>query len=199
MATQVVPITASRQTRLIGPALTLGGLLWITDFVLILVNGLLTGMLPGADAQTPLYLRIGLRLFVLSIIVLNLGLSGLFGRLRRRSSKLSLAGAVFMTIGVALASVNTVMLSGLAGPATFNDIFMGFSIFATAIATGLLSVAALRTRGLPRGLALTLLFVGITTIPILFGTPLPFGPDWATDHLAFLTSGIAYVIVGLRN
>jgi hypothetical protein len=37
----------------------------------------------------------------------------------------------------------------------------------------------------------------VSGVPQL-GTPLPIGPDWATDHLAFLTSGIAYTIAGAR-
>ncbi len=64
--------------------------------------------------------------------------------------------------------------------------------------TGLLSVGALRTGVLPRWVALTLLFAGVTTILVLFGTPLPVGRDWATDHLAFLLSGLAYMIAGAR-
>ncbi len=31
-----------------------------------------------------------------------------------------------------------------------------------------------------------------------FSTPLPLGPEWATDYLAFLTSGAAYAVVGAR-
>jgi hypothetical protein len=192
-------MVTSRATRLLGPALTIGGLIWISDFAQIIVNGAITGHLPDApDALLPLALRIGLRLFVASTIVLSIGLISLFLQLRSRSTKLAFASLPFMAIALVLATINTVLLSGLAGTPTFNDTFMGLSIFATAIATAFLSVAALRTQALPRWAALALLFVGITTIPVLFGTPLPIGPDWATDHLAFLTSGIAYTVVGAR-
>jgi hypothetical protein len=177
----------------------LGGSFWVLDFVLIIVNGVLTGRLPAdGDAQLPLYMRAGLRLFILSIPILLLGLGTLAARLRGRSPKLAIAALPFMLIALALSSINLATMSGLAGAPAFNDTFMGLSIFATAIATGLLGAATLRAQLLPRADAALLLLVGVTTIPILFGTPLPFGPDWATDHLAFLTSGVAYVVVGMR-
>lgn len=199
MSTQAIPMVSTHATRLLGPAFAIGGLLWIGDFAQIVVNGFVTGSLPtDADPQLPLTLRVGIRLFVLAVVVLGIGLGSLFMELRSRSKKLAITGMVFTAIALALATINLVLLSGLAGTPMFNDMFLGFSIFATAIATTFMSVAALRTHTLPRWAGVTLLLVGITTIPILFGTPLPIGPDWATDHLAFLTSGVAYTIVGAR-
>lgn len=199
MSAQTLPMVSPRANRLLGPAFTIGGLLWIGDFVQIIINGAITGQLPDApDALLPLALRIGVRLFVVSTLVLGFGLISLFLKLRGRSTKLAFASLPFIAIALVLATINSVLLSGLAGAPMFNDTFMGLSIFATAIATAFLSAAALRTQALPRWAGLALLFVGLTTIPVLFGTPLPIGPDWATDHLAFLTSGIAYAIVGAR-
>jgi hypothetical protein len=65
-----------------------------------------------------------------------------------------------------------------------------------SLATLLLGIAAARTPGLPRATAMAMLFIGLTTIPTLILTPLPVGPDWATDFLAFLTSGAAYGALG---
>lgn len=199
MSTHARPTVTPRSTRPIGPALVLGGLFWVANFALILVNGALTGSLPSDnDPRLPLYLRIGLRLFVLAIPILNIGLTALAARLWTRSRTLTIAAGLFMTIAIALSSINLVTLSGLVGTPSFNDTFMGLSIFATSIATGLVAAAALRTGSVSRPVAFLLLFIGLTTIPILFGTPLPFGPDWASDYLAFLTSGMAYVIAGNR-
>lgn len=199
MSAQSLPLSAARHARALGSGLCIGGLLWALDFVQIIINGALTGTLPAdADAQLPVYLRAGLRLFILSIPILTFGMGVLAAQLRTRSPKLTIAALPFMLIALALSSTNLVTISGLAGAPMFNDTFMGLSIFATAIATGLLGAASLRSQALPRADAVLLLLVGLTTIPILFGTPLPFGPDWATDHLAFLTSGIAYMIVGAR-
>jgi hypothetical protein len=196
---QSLPLTAPRLTCLMAAALFFGGLFWAIDFVLIILNGMVTGSLPAeSDAQLPLYLRVGLRLFIVSIPILTFGLAMLAIRLRAGSPKLTVASLLFMTIALVLSSVNLVTISGLASTPMFNDTFMGLSIFATAIATGFLGAATLRTQTLSRVEGVLLLLVGVTTIPILFGTPLPFGPDWATDHLAFLTSGSVYAIVGVH-
>jgi hypothetical protein len=47
-----------------------------------------------------------------------------------------------------------------------------------------------------RSAALILLCTTILFIPLLFGTPLPFGPEWASDFLAFFVSGIGYTVMG---
>jgi hypothetical protein len=200
MSTHAVSIATPRAARLLGPAFTIGGLLWIGDFVQIVVYGLISGTLVDApDQELPLALRIGLRLFVLSVVILGLGMAGLFLRVQRRSKKLAIAALPFMIIALALATANLVTLSGLLGAPFFKDTFMGLSVFSTSIATLLMGIGTLRSGVLPRWASLALVFVGVTTIPILFGTPLPVGPDWATDHLAFLTSGIAFAAVGVSE
>ena len=152
MSTQILPVVSRRATRLLGPLFAIGGLLWVADFVQIVINGAMTGSLPTApDPLQPLVLRIGVRLFVLSIVVLGLGLVGMFVQVQSRSTKLAISGLVFTAIALVLATVNLTTLSGVAGPPMFNDTFMGLSIFATAIATALLSVAALRTHAAALG------------------------------------------------
>lgn len=49
-----------------------------------------------------------------------------------------------------------------------------------------------------QAIAWTLIAIGIVTGPILFATPLPIGPDWATDTIAFFFSGIGYTMVGVK-
>lgn len=199
MSITAVPANIVRFSKLMGPLFTIGGLFWVADFVFIVVHGVLTNSLPTApDPELPLYLRIVLRLLVLSVLLLVAGLSNLFARTRSKAKFLSYGAFLFMTIAAVLGTINTVTLSGLSGTPSFNDTFMGLSVFATSIATALLSTAALRTGTLPRRTAFLLLFVGLTTIPVLLGTPLPIGPDWATDHLAFLTSGLAFCLAGLQ-
>jgi hypothetical protein len=49
---------------LAAPLLATGGLLWALTFVLIVLNGMLTGTLPNQPgALSPLFLRIGIRVF----------------------------------------------------------------------------------------------------------------------------------------
>ncbi len=60
----------------------------------------------------------------------------------------------------------------------------------TAFGTAFLRGAVVRTHVLPRWMAWTLVMIGLVTIPILFATPLPIGPDWASDFLAFLVNAL---------
>lgn len=199
MSITALQINTARTSKLMGTLFSLGGLFWAADFVTIVINGMLTGSLPSApDPELPLYMRIVLRLLVLSVLLLVGGLSQLFLQTFPKAKFLSGGAVLFMGIAAVLGSINTITLSGLAGTPSFNDTFMGLSVFATSIATALLSVAALRTGVLPRRTAFILMFVGFTTIPFLLGTPLPFWPDWATDHLAFLTSGCAFCLAGMH-
>ena len=185
--------------HLAGPALAFGGLLWIFLYIAIVIIGLETGELaPPLDAHSPALVRIGIWLLPLSILPLGVGLLGVFARLEGRARGLGITGVVFTSIGMILGAIDLIVLSNIFGFSEFlNSNVGGFGAFSIIIGTGFLGLAALRGRVLPRWMAWTLLIIGIVTIPILFATPLPIGPDWATDFVAFLISGIAYVSVGM--
>ena len=185
--------------RLAGPALTLGGVLWIILYIVIVIIGLETGKLaPSLDVHSSALVRIGIWLLPLSLLPLGVGLLGVFARLEGRSKGLGITGVVFTSIGIVLGLGALIVVSGIFGFNEFlNSKIGGFGAFATVIGTGFLGWATLRARVLPRCMAWTMLIIGIVTIPILFATPLPIGPDWATDFVAFLLSGIAYVVVGV--
>ena len=68
----------------------------------------------------------------------------------------------------------------------------------TTVGAGFLGGAVWRAHISPLWMAWIFILVCLMTAPLLFATPLPFGPDWASDFLAFLLSGIAYGFVGLR-
>jgi hypothetical protein len=126
------------------------------------------------------------------------GLLGVFTGLERRGRGFGITGVVFATLGIVLGAIDLVVLSGIFGSSqSLNANIGGIGAFSIILGTGFLGFAALRARSLPRWMAWTLLIIGIVTIPILFATPLPIGPDWATDFVAFLLSGIAYVVVGM--
>ena len=185
--------------RLVGPALTVGGLLWIIVYIVIVIIGLQTGKLaPPLDAHSPLLVRIGIYLLPLSLFPLYVGLLGVFTGLEKRGRAFGITGVVFATLGIVLGAIDLVVLSGIFGSSqSLNASIGGIGAFSIIIGTGFPGFAALRARSLPRWMAWTLLIIGIVTIPILFATPLPIGPDWATDFVAFLLSGIAYVVVGM--
>ena len=185
--------------RLAGPALTLGGLLWIIVYIVIVIIGLETGKLaPPLDAHSPVLVLIGIFLLPLSLFPLYVGLLGVFTGLEKRGRAFGITGVVFATLGIVLAAIDLVVLSGIFGSSqSLNANIGGIGAFSIILGTGFLGFAALRARSLPRWMAWTLLIIGIVTIPILFATPLPIGPNWATDFVAFLLSGIAYVVVGM--
>ena len=184
--------------RLAGPALTVGGLFWIATYIVIVIIGLQTGKLaPPLDAHSPLLVRIGIYLLPLSLFPLYVGLLGVFTGLERRGRAFGITGVVFATLGIVLGAIDLVVLSGIFGSSqSLNANIGGIGAFSIILGTGFLGFAALHARVLPRWMAWTLLIIGIVTIPILFATPLPIGPDWATDFVAFLLSGIAYAVVG---
>jgi hypothetical protein len=185
--------------RLAGPALAVGGLFWIATYIVIVLIGLQTGQLaPPLDAHSPLLVRIGIYLLPLSLFPLYVGLLGVFSGLEKRGRVFGLIGVVFATLGIGLGVIDLVVLSGVFGSSeSLNASVGGMGAFSITIGTGFLGFAALRARALPGLLAWTLLIIGIITIPILFATPLPIGPNWATDFVAFLISGIGYTVVGV--
>jgi hypothetical protein len=187
--------------RLVGPALLVGGLLWIAIYVVNVLIGVMTGksatsLTPGGNM--PVLANIGIWFLPFSVLPLGVGLLGVFARLEGRARGLGITGVVFTSIGMVLGSGAIIVLSSIFGTSGYlNGLFGGFGAFATIIGTGFLGWAALRARVLPRWVAWTFIIIGIVTIPILLGTPLSIAPDWATDTVAFLASGISYTVVGV--
>jgi len=192
--------------RMAGPALTLGGLLWITIHVIIIIVGLMTGKLAGniPAAHQPLLAHIYFLILPLSYLLLGVGLLGVFARLEGRSRRIGITGMLFASIGLVMEVMYVIALIFLTiSPASLNGL-LGMLVSVanalnglfTLLGTGLLGWAALRASVLPRWAAWILIIIAIVTAPILFATPLPIGPDWATDTLAFFFSGIGYTVVG---
>jgi hypothetical protein len=107
-----------------------------------------------------------------------------------RSRVLGAIGALFGVVAIVMG-----LLSAL-GLATVANAFPGY--VSALFASGFLGWAALRTGILTHSMAWTLIIIAIATVPMLVVTPLPIGPDWATDALAFLLGGIGYTVVGMR-
>ena len=139
----------------------------------------------------------------LSSLILGAGLLGLFAQLEGRARVLSITSVVFTSIALVCSIGNMIVLSGFFGnigrSLVFpNNLIGGLSVFTVSIATGFIGGAMLRAHMLHRWMAWTLIVIGIVTAPILLATPLPIGPDWATDTIAFFLSGIGYAVVGMK-
>jgi hypothetical protein len=205
-------MSSQRFSRLASPALSIGGLLWIVIYFATVIIGVSIGQFePQApDAHWPLIINIlivlgGHWFLPLSSLILGAGLLGLFAQLEGRARVLGITSVVFTSIALGCSIGNMIVLSGFFGnigrSLVFpNNLIGGLSVFTVSIATGFISGAMLRAHMLHRWMALVLIVIGIVTIPILFATPLPtsIAPDWATDTIAFLVSGIGYTAVGVK-
>jgi hypothetical protein len=201
-----------RFSRLAGPALTIGGLLWVVIYMATVIIGVVTGQFEprASDAHRPLIVNLlvvlgGNWFLPLSTLILSLGLLAVFAELEGRARVLGITGLVFASIALILSTGNLIVLSGIFGSIGRSLVFPnnslgGFAAFTTSIGTGFLGGAVLRAHLLPRWMAWILIIIGIVTIPILLATPLPtsIAPAWATDTIAFLLSGIGYTAVGVR-
>jgi hypothetical protein len=181
--------------RLAGPALIAGGLLWMAASVASIVLGMLTGQVdPTPGARSPALAYVGIWFLPFGTLFLGLGLLGMFARLGDHARVLGIISVVFASIGMALSIV--ALIGIIASSSSLNSLGGGFGSFAVIIGSGFMGCAALRARALPRSKAVILLITGFVTVPIIFVTPLPIGPGWATDMLGFLLSAIVYGVMG---
>lgn len=194
MSTYALTFTMSRHKQQMGLAFVLGGLLWLANFAQIMSNGSLFGNRPAAvTEQIPFFQIIGFNLFVLLIVVLNIGLGGLLSQTKNGEKRLGMAAVAFMGMAILFAVFNLFSLSGFNGQPLFNHTLMSWAIFSTAVATGLLGATVLRNRVLPQWVPLLLMLVGMATLPMLLETLFPNGLAWfVTNHIAFLFSGLIY-------
>jgi hypothetical protein len=182
--------------RLAGPALTLGGLLWVSAAISSVIVGMLTGKVnPFPDAHSPALVYIGVWIFPLGILPLGVGLLGVFARLEGRARVSGITGIVLASIGMIMGI--GALISIFASNNNLDSFFGGLGSFAIIIGSGFLGLAALRAHALLRWLAITLLIFGFVTVPFVFVTPLPIGPAWATDFLGFFLIAIVYVVAGV--
>jgi hypothetical protein len=196
--------TLSILKRLTGPALVAGGLLWVAMYADMIIMGLMSGKAVGLTPTSgqPLLTRLYFLLLRISVLVLSVGLLGVVARLEGRSKRFGIAAAALATIGLFAGIVAVVLvpvddpnaISGTVGiiAASTNAL----SILTPLVAALLVGVATVRAGVLPRLVAWTLIVIGVATAPILFVSPLPVLPQWATDTLAFLLSGVGFTVIG---
>ena len=187
------------------PGLIAAGSLWVMIFVVMIGVGLATGQTLSADSMSnlPLATQTYFALQHVSTVILDLGLLGLCARLHGRARRLGLSAATLAVMGVAL-GLTVLLLAPIDDPTRIDSpsgvvaaVANPLGAVATLLATSLLGLASVRTHCLHLAAGLTLVVVGIATMPILFATPLPIGPAWLTDTLAFVLSGFGYIAVGV--
>lgn len=167
--TNTAPVAPARaSSRLASSALAIGGALMIVMYAFQIVHGINTGetMAPANMMNRPLLHLSGIS-FSAGMLGIALGLAGIGLGLRSRSPKLATLAIALPLLAALAPAYNLVAnLAGFSGMPSIN----GFTVLANLASATMLGVAALRTKALPRGIALTLLAVGLVTFPLILLT-----------------------------
>lgn len=123
-------MSSHRFSRLVGPVLALGGLLWIIIYIVTVIVGVSTGQFepqsPGA--HWPLIINllvvlVGKWFLPLSTLIVGIGLLRLFARLEGHARVLGITCIVLTSIALILCTGNVIVLTGIFGSIGRNLIF----------------------------------------------------------------------------
>ncbi len=183
-----------------GPAMMLGGSLWILTYITEIIIGVTLGeaVYNSVDASRSLIEWLWPACFMGAIFFLGIGLLGVRARLEGRSRKLGIVGALLACVAIIAASINLVLLTGIFGKATALD-GLGFAgVLGTLGGAILLGIATLRAKVLPRWARVVLTLTPFAFIPaILVTIPLEsVMPDYVIADLPFPVVGAVFATVG---
>lgn len=183
-----------------GPAMMLGGLLWILTYVVEIVIGVTLGAetYSQADPSASLLEWLWPVFFMGAIFFLGVGLLGVRAQLEGRSKKLGITGALLAVVAIVAASINLVLLAGVFGEAKALDGLGFLGVIGVIFGAILLGIAALRARVLQRWARLVLTMTPLAFIPAIIVTiPLESVlPEYAIADLPFLVVGAVLATVG---
>ncbi len=183
-----------------GPALILGGLLWILSYLTEIAIGVTAGEAEyaRADPSTSVLVWFWPALFMGAIFFLGVGLLGVRARLDGRSRVLSTIGALLAGVAIIAASVNLVLLTGVTGQPTAED-GLGFAgVLGIVFGSTILGIAAVRAKVFPRWVRFALAFIVFAFIPAIIATIPLEGvlPDYVIANLPFVFVGAVLAAVG---
>lgn len=183
-----------------GPAMMLGGLLWVLTYVVEIVIGVTLGeaVYSRPDASASLLEWLWPAFFMGAIFFLGVGLLGIHARLQGRAKIPGLLGALLACVAIVAASINLVTLSGISGEPTASDGLGFIGVLGTLGGSVLLGIATLRAKVLPRPARFTLTFLPLAFIPAIIVTiPLEsIVPDYVIADLPFPVVGLVLVTIG---
>ena len=183
-----------------GPAMMLGGLLWILTYVVEIAIGVTLGAetYSQADPSASLLEWLWPTFFMGAIFFLGIGLLGVRARLEGRSKKLGIAGALLAAVAVVAASINLVLLAGVFGEAMALDGLGFLGVIGVIFGSILLGIATLRAKVLPRWARVVLTLTPFAFIPAIIVTiPLESVlPEYVIADLPFPVVGAVLVTVG---
>ncbi len=191
---------SSKLIRWGGPAMMLGGSLWILNYVVQIVIGVTLGAetYSQADPRDSALVWLWGVFFMGAVFFLGIGLLGVRARLQGRAKILGLLGALLACVAIVAASINLVTLTGVSGEPTASDGLGFLGVIGTLGGSVLLGVATLRAKVLPRWARLTLALLPLAFIPAIIATiPLAsIAPDYAVADLPFPVVGAVLASAG---
>lgn len=183
-----------------GPALILGGLLWVLTYAVELAIGVTLGeeAYARADASASLLEWLWPVSFMGAIVFLGVGLLGVAARALERARALAFMGTALACVAIGAAAVNLVTLAGVVGEPTAADGLGFVGVLGVLGGAVILGIATLRARVLRRWMRLTLALLPLAFIPAILATiPLEsVAPDYAVANLPFLVVGLVLGTVG---
>jgi hypothetical protein len=183
-----------------GPALILGGLLWVVTYAVEIAIGVTLGEAAYAqsDPSTSALAWMWPACFMGAVLFLGVGLFGVAAHLRGRAKVWGLVGTFLACLAVGAASVNLVTLSGVLGEPTASDDFGFLGVIGVLGGAIVLGIATLRARVLPRWAGLTLALLPLAFVPAILATiPLEsIVPDYVVADLPFPVVGLVLATVG---
>ena len=183
-----------------GPAMMLGGLLWVLTYVVEILIGVTLGeeTYGQPDASASLLEWLWPASFMGAILFLGVGLLGVRARLQGRANVLGILGALLASVAIAAASINLVTLTGVSGEPRASDDLGFLGVLGTLGGSVLLGIAALRAKVLPRWARVVLTLAPLAFIPAIIATiPLEsVAPDYVIADLPFPVVGLVLATVG---
>lgn len=183
-----------------GPAMMLGGMLWILTYVVEIIIGVTLGeaVYRRADASASLLKWLWPACFMAAIFFLATGLLGVRARLEGRARITGLLGALLASVAIVAATINLVTLTGVTGEPTASDGLGFLGVVGTLGGSVLLGIATLRAKVLPRWARFTLALLPLAFVPAIIATiTLESGaPEYVIADLPFPVVGAVLATVG---
>lgn len=183
-----------------GPAMMVGGLLWVLTYVVEVIIGVTLGAetYSQPDASASLLEWLWPVFFMGAIFFLSIGLLGVRARLEGSAKTLGILGALLASVATVAASINLVLLAGVFGKATALDGLGFLGVIGVIFGSILLGVATLRAKVLPRWARFTLTLLPLIFIPAIIATiPLESVlPEYVIADLPFPVVGLVLASVG---
>lgn len=191
---------SSKLIRWGGPAMMLGGLMWVLTYGVEILIGVTLGeaVYRRADAAASLLEWLWPAFFMGAIFFLGVGLLGVWARLQGHAKIVGLLGALLASVAIVAATINLATLTGVAGEPTASDGLGFLGVIGTLGGSILLGIAALRAKVLPRLARFTLTLLPLAFIPAIIATiPLEaVAPEYVIADLPFPVVGAVLATVG---